>query len=78
MGITFTTGEIKAVCRRLGLSAKRKGGFIWEGVGHDGKYRRTTIHEHSDGEPPRTGTAAAIARQLLFDDLADMKDFSLN
>ena len=73
MPYQFTTGDIKAIAKRLGLqqvNAKK-----WSGVDECGDYLQTYIHDHGDGNAILTGTARQQALQLGFKNLADMYDF---
>jgi hypothetical protein len=71
----FATGDIKTICKRLGMRQAAKDSKTWNGTGLDGNFRQTYIHEHGDSVLIATGTARHIAKQLLFRDLKDMHDF---
>lgn len=72
MGYTFTFGDIEKICRALGMAPVSKTSRVWRGTGRDGKFRQTLIHSHGGGHCVATGTAKAIARQLLFGTVEDM------
>lgn len=76
MPYRFTTGDIKAIAKRLGLQQinERK----WNGVDADGQFLQVYIHDHGNGVQILTGTARQQAAQMAFKDLEDMHDFLLN
>lgn len=76
MPIRFTQGQIASLLRHLNMEPARKGSKTHIGVGRDGKLRRCYFHYHSDSSTPvPTGTADAIAEQLGFATVAEMKDY---
>ncbi len=75
MGYTFTFGDIERICRSLNMHPAKAGSQVWHGVGPDGLYRRTRIDSHGSGKRLAYGTAKAVARQLLFDTVEDMRRY---
>lgn len=72
MGYTFKFGDIERICRSLNMHPAKKGSQWWRGIGPDGRYRQTRIDSHGPGRPLASGTAKAVARQLLFPSAEEM------
>jgi hypothetical protein len=73
MPYRFTTGDIKTIAKRLGLTkvnAKK-----WNGLDTNGDFLQTYIHDHGDGVYVFSGTASCHAKQLGFRNVEDMVDF---
>ncbi len=76
MPYRFTTGDIKAIAKRLGLqqvNAKK-----WNGTDVNGDFWQVYIHDHGDGVEIMPGTSRQQAKQMGFRDLDDMFDFLKN
>ena len=76
MPYAFTTGDIKAIAKRLGL--QKMNSKKWNGLDPNGNFLQTHIHDHGDSIQIRSGTARRQAAQLGFKDLEDMYDFLKN
>ncbi len=74
MPYAFTFGDIARVCHALGMLREGKG-QVWKGLGHDGVFRRLSLHSHGAGRAVAPGTARAFARQLGFVSLEAMYQF---
>lgn len=57
------------------MKPAKKGSNIYKGMGKDGKYRVCKFDYHKDSDLIRTGTSRAIALQLGFKNIKEMKDF---
>ncbi|MCL6087141.1 MAG: hypothetical protein M1475_01900 [Actinobacteria bacterium] len=57
------------------MKPAKKGSNIYKGMGRDGKYRVCKFGYHKDNEIIKTGTSKAIALQLGFKNIKEMKDF---
>lgn len=77
MPFRFTTGDIKTIATRLGLTLV-KGTKTWRGTDVNGDFWQTYIHDHGDGVPLGTGVTKRQAEQMGFKDLEDMYDFLNN
>lgn len=75
MAIRFHQGEIARLLLHFNMQPARKGSNTHLGIGGDGRLRRCYFHFHSKGTPVATGTAAAIAKQLGFDNALKMKEY---
>ncbi|MDP2871494.1 MAG: hypothetical protein Q8P31_03040, partial [Bacillota bacterium] len=73
--IRFTQGQTAFLLRHLSMEPAGTGSKTHIGVGRDGTLRRCYFHDHSDSTPVPTGTADAIAEQLGFTAVAEMKDY---
>jgi hypothetical protein len=79
MDVTFTFEEIREICHRLGLSfRKSRNNYVLEGTEQDGTFLRVSVHWKADGRNLAKGTASQIAKDLGFQDVADMQDFLHN
>lgn len=76
MPYRFTTGDIKAIAKRLGLQPVNE--KKWNGVDARGHFLQVYIHDHGDGARILAGTARQQAAQMGFKDLEDMHDFLLS
>lgn len=76
MPYRFTTGDIKAIAKRIGLQQVNP--KKWNGSDCKGQFWQTYIHDHGDGVAVFAGTAKQQAKQMGFKDLEDMHDFLVN
>lgn len=76
MPYRFTTGDIKAIAKRLGLQQVNE--KKWNGVDTLGHFLQVYIHDHGGGVQILVGTARQQAVQMGFKDLEDMHDFLMN
>jgi len=76
MPYAFTTGDIKAIAKRLGL--QKMNSKKWNGLDPNGNFLQTYIHDHENSIQIRSGTARSQAAQLGFKNLEDMYDFLKN
>lgn len=75
MPVRFDQGDIARLLRYLNMTPARKGSRTYLGIGRDGQLRRCYFHYHSDSTAVATGTADAIAAQLGFRDVSEMKAY---
>jgi len=75
MPIRFNQRDIKTLLAYFNMKPAKKGSNIYKGMGRDGKYRVCKFDYHKDNEIIKTGTSKAIALQLGFKNVKEMKDF---
>lgn len=75
MPIRFSQADIRRLLNYFNMKPLKKGGFIYGGIGKDGKWRTCKFDYHKDRDQIATGTGKCIALSLGFKDVAEMKEF---
>jgi hypothetical protein len=75
MPIRFNQGYIKRLLVYFNMKPAKKGSNLYKGMGRDGIYRVCKFDYHKDNEIIKTGTSKAIALQLGFKNVKEMKEF---
>ncbi len=75
MGIRFSQRNIARLLRHFGMKPQKKGSNLYLGIGPDGQWRTCTFDYHKGREEVLKGTAEAIAKSLLFKNVAEMKKY---
>jgi|GEM_PF-1605259 len=73
--VQFSMVEIARLLGHFNLKPKEKGSFIYYGVGRDGRVRRCRLDYHKDRDTVAKGTAAKIAKDLLFSSQEEMRRY---